>query len=291
MIAKAFSWSECPRVHEGEFYFSDMYSARIVRMGADGTWEVHADFSGRQGIDGAPVVTGGFGWLPDGRLIVNSMHERVVLVWDAGEISEYADLRPFASAPVNDMVVDGEGRALITQIGYDVWNREEPVATYLLGVEPDGTVREMLGAGLLTAANGIAISDDGRTVVTAEAPLKRLIAFDRSDTGDLSRPRVFAQLDLLPDGICMDAEGAVWAAQPGGGGALRVREGGEIVERVNVEASEAGRSTACVLAGDDRRTLYLCCGFEVYDREKSVREAQGSIWKARVAVGGGLARP
>ncbi|MGN6127782.1 MAG: SMP-30/gluconolactonase/LRE family protein [Humibacter sp.] len=290
-VASGFSWTECPRWHDGAFYFSDMYAARVIRVEADGTWSTFADFSDRVGIGGARVVTVGTGFLPDGRLIVNSMFERVVLVWDGEHTDVYADLRPFAPGPINDMVVDSEGRAYVTQLGYDLWRNEEPVQTAILLVDTDGSVRELREAGLLTAPNGIAISADGRTVVTAEAPEKRLIAFDRAPDGTLTAPRVFAELDLLPDGICMDAEGAVWAAQPGGGGAIRVVEGAGITDRATVPAEQGGRTTACGLGGEDRRTLYICCGFEVWDFDASVRGAQGSIWAAEVAVGAGEARP
>lgn len=290
-VATGFSWTESPRWHNGAFYFSDMYSARVVRVDEDGSWSVYADFSGREGVDGARVVTVGIGFLPDGRLIVNSMFERVVLVWDQGETSVYADLRPFAPGPVNDMVVDSDGRVYVTQIGYDLWKKEDPLQTPLLLVEPDGSVRELAEAGLLTAANGISISADGTMIVTAEAPMNRLIAFDRAADGTLSAPRVFAELELLPDGICLDAEGAVWVAQPGGGAAIRVTEGGLVTARVTVDPALGGRTTACGLGGEDRRTLYVCCGFEVWDSEASVRGAQGSIWASEVPIGAGEARP
>ncbi|MFB7890683.1 SMP-30/gluconolactonase/LRE family protein [Microbacterium sp. NPDC056044] len=290
-IATGFSWTECPRWHDGAFYFSDMYAARVIRVETDGSWSVFADFSERVGLDGARVVTVGIGFLPDGRLIANSMFERVVLVWDGESTEVYADLRPFAPGPVNDMVVDAEGRAYVTQLGYDLWKKEEPVQTAILLVDTDGSVRELREAGLYTAPNGITISADGRTVVTAEAPEKRLIAFDRAADGILSAPRVFAELDLLPDGVCFDADGAVWAAQPGGGAAIRIVEGGEITARVTVDPERGGRTTACGLGGEDRRTLYVCCGFEVWDFDASVAGAQGSIWAAEVPVGAGESRP
>ena len=290
-ITSGFSWTECPRWHDGAFHFSDMYAARIIRVEADGSWSVYADLSDRQGLDGARVVTLGTGFLPDGRMLINSMFERVVLVWDGEKAEVYADLRPYASGPINEMVVDREGRAYVTQMGYDIWKKEEPRGTHLLLVDTDGTVREQRDAGLITAANGTAISADGRTLVTAETPENRILAFDRAEDGTLSSPRVFAELDLLPDGICMDAEGAVWAAQPGGGGVIRVVEGGTVTARVTVDPERAGRSTACGLGGPDGRTLYVCCGFEVWDAEASVRGGKGSIWSARVPVGAGGTLP
>lgn len=291
-VASGYAWTECPRWHNGTFYFADLYVGRIVAIGDDGVARDYADFRQRERLEGTRPFTGGFGFLPDGRLIVNSMEERLVLVWDEGKIDVYADLRPFANAPINDMVVDNDGRAYITQMGFNVWTGEAHKTAPLLCVEPDGTVRELTGGGELLGANGIAISADGLTVVTAEAPAKRLTAFDRDPlTGDLSAPRLFAQLELLPDGICMDEEGAVWAAQPGAGGAIRVREGGAITDKVWVDTAVAGRSAACMLGGDDRRTLYVCCGFDSLDQEKSIREGKGSVWAGPVPVSAGSARP
>lgn len=291
-IARGYSWTECPRWHDGAFYFADMYSARIIRIGVDGAPEVYADFSGRQTLEGAPAVAAGFGFLSDGRLVVNSMHEGLVLVFDDGVFDVYADVRDLALGPINDMVVDADDRLYVTQIGYSLWKDEEPRTSHIIVVEPGASATHLAeGAGPLQAANGIAISADGRTVVTAEAPAKRLTAFDRAADGSLSRPRLFAQLDLLPDGICLDEQGAVWAAQPGGGGAIRVLDGGEITDKVTVDVERGGRTIACGLGGPDRRTLYICCGFEVWDFEKSVREGQGSIWTAEVPVSGTGTRP
>ncbi|MFI0354931.1 SMP-30/gluconolactonase/LRE family protein [Actinomadura sp. 9N407] len=290
-IATGYSWTECPRWHEGRFYFSDMYGARIVTLDGDGGATTHVDLSEREGLDGQRINLVGTGFLPDGRLLINSMYEKVTLAYDGESTTVYADLRDLAMSPINDMVVDAAGRAYVTQLGFDLFVGESPKESPILVVEPDGSPRIAAEAGTLMGANGIAISADGRTLLTAETYGNRLTAFDIAADGTLGNRRIFAELDTMPDGLCLDAEGAAWAALPAAGGVIRVVEGGEIVVRVTAPAQECGATTACGLGGDDRRTLYVCCGFEVFDAEKSRREAQGSIWVADVPVTGGATRP
>ncbi|MGP3916308.1 SMP-30/gluconolactonase/LRE family protein [Nonomuraea sp. 10N515B] len=290
-LATGFSWTECPRWHEGRFHFSDMYNRRIVALDGNGDAQTLLDLNDRQALDGADIVPVGTGFLPDGRMLVNSMFEKVVLVVENGVGSVHADLRELAAGPINDMVVDATGRAYVTQLGFDLWAGEQPAPAPIIIVEPDGAARIAKGSEHLMGANGIALSADGATLVTAEAFANRLAAFDVDISGDLSGHRVFAELGDMPDGMCLDAEGAAWVAMVITGRAIRVAEGGQVLAEVTVPQAEAGVSTACGLGGPDRRTLYLACGFEVFDHEKSRQEGQGSIWTARVDVPGGEARP
>jgi sugar lactone lactonase YvrE len=295
-LATGFSWTECPRWQPdpsgGRFHFSDMYNGRIVAVDDAGRAETLLDLSGREGLDGQPIVAIGTGSLPDGRLLVNSMFERIVLAYDGSAASIYADFRDLAIAPINDRVVDAAGRVYVTQLGCNLFAGEAPKESPILIVEPDGTPRVADEAGPLMGANGIAISADGRTLVTAETFADRITAFDIAPDGKLSAKRTFAEMEGgFPDGLCLDEDGAVWTALTAAGRVVRVVEGGEVVAEVSPPQAECGVSTACGLGSQDRRTLYICCGFEVFDSEKSRREAQGSIWTVRVPVSGGAARP
>ncbi|WP_141576549.1 SMP-30/gluconolactonase/LRE family protein [Actinomadura sp. WMMA1423] len=290
-LAQGFSWTECPRWHEGRFHFSDMYNRRVVSLTENGVGETIADLSGREALDGAEIVPVGTGHLPDGRLLVNSMFEKVVLVVENGRAEVYADLRDLAVGPINDMVVTASGRAYVTQLGFDLWKGEEPAPSPIIIIEPGGAARVAAGTEHLMGANGIAVTADGTGLVTAEAFANKVTAFDIAGDGELSNYRLFAELDELPDGMCLDADGAAWVAFPISGRVTRFADGGEVLGQVSVPQAEAGSSTACVLGGDDRRTLYVACGFEVYDFAKSREGGQGSIWQARVGVSGGESRP
>ena len=295
-LSGGYSWPEIPRWYDGAFYFSDMYNHRVLRLDGSGQPTIVVDASSRTplhpgpGIPEKEIVLGGMGWLPDGRLIVNSMNERVVLVWDGSSLELYADLRELATSSINDMVVDTDGRAYITQLGFDLFVGEEPRESDLLVVEPDGTARIDKAAGPLLCGNGVAVSADGRTLVVAEVNANRITAYDRAADGSLGNRRVFADLAWLPDGICLDDQGGVWAGLPGSGYVGRFVEGGEMTDVVELPLDE-GFGVACVLGGEDRSRLYICAGLEVFDWPKSRAEGLGSVWTADTSFTAGSCRP
>ena len=179
------------------------------------------------------------------------------------------------------MVVDASGRAYVGNIGFDFDRGEQPRPTMLLAVEPDGTVRAV--ADDLLCPNGTVLSPDGRTLIVAESLASRLTAFDVAADGGLSARRVFAEIPgHIPDGICLDAEGQVWAASPFTSSVVRVREGGAITARVDIDGAGA---FACMLGGDDRRDLYVCCAAS-HRRDETPALRSGRIDVARVEVPG-----
>ncbi|WP_413098285.1 SMP-30/gluconolactonase/LRE family protein [Streptomyces sp. Inha503] len=289
-LITGYSWTECPRWHDGRFYFSDMYNHRVVTVTEDGQADTFLDLNGRRSLVDEEVVCAGAGFLPDGRLLVNSMWEQVVLVHDGSTTEVYADLRDLAASPINDMVVDAHGRAYISQLGYNLFAGETPAKAPLLVVEPDGTPRVAEEGGLFDGANGMGITADGRTLITAEVDGMRLTALEIKGDGSLGARRTFFDDQIMMDGMCVDAEGAVWGASPISG-VLRVVESGPVMASVKLPAEQAGMGVACALGGSDRRTLFIACGVEVFDREKSRAEGRGSIWTAHVDVPGGTTRP
>lgn len=297
-LASGFSWPEIPRWHDGSFYFSDMYNHRVLRLAEDSTAETVIDASDRKALSpepgGAPVadaevVLGGMGWLPDGRLIVNSMHERVVLAWDGRNLEMYADLRPLAISSINDMVVDTDGRAYVTQLGFDLFAGEDARDSALLIVEPDGTARIATEVGEFSCANGITITADGTQVATAEVTANRIAVMDRAADGALSQRRVLTETPWLPDGICLDAQGGVWAGMPGCGYVARFQDG-QMTDAVSIPMDQ-GMGVACVLGGPERSTLYVCAGLEVFDWAKSRDEGLGTVWTVETQYAAGASRP
>ncbi|MBA4024024.1 MAG: lactone hydrolase [Gordonia sp.] len=292
-IAQGFSWPECPRWHDGLFWFSDMYTSTLKTIDSAGEVKVAVDATGRARHSTVPIVLGGFGWLPSGEMVVTSMHEKLVLIHDGSSptaLSVYADLSDLAPGPINDMVVAADGFVYVTQLGFDVFNGAEPSPSPIVVVDPTGAPSTADSIGPLLGANGIAITEDGSQVFTAEAFANRILVMDRAADGSLASQRVFAECPFLPDGMCLDAEGGVWVAMPGSGYVVRFVEGGTITDAIPIPLA-SGVGSACLLGGPDRRTLYITVGVEVFDFEKSAREAKASIWTAQVEVGAGQTRP
>lgn len=236
---------EGPRWHEDRFWFSDMHAGRVIALSMDGTAETIVE------VEAEPS---GLGWLPDGRLLVVSMQDRRLLRLDPEGLAEVADLSSLASFHCNDMVVDAQGRAYVGNFGFDLHKQASPIGANLILVHPDG--RTEVAAKDLRFPNGTVITPDGKTLIIGESFGACLTAFDIAEDGSLHNRRLWAQLDGdVPDGICLDEEGAIWVASPvGTGGVLRVREGGEVTNRIAVEHD----AFACMLGGSNRRTLFIC---------------------------------
>lgn len=261
---------EGPRWHEGRLWFSDMHSQQVLAVDLDGSTEV---------IVHVPQDPSGLGWLPDGRLLVVSMRDRRLLRLDPEGLVELADLSSLARCHCNDMVVDDHGRAYVGNFGFDLHEGEKPVSTNLLLVEPDGRTR--VAAEDLNFPNGTVITPDGKTLIVGESFGARLTAFDVAADGSLSGRREWARLEgAVPDGICLDAEGAVWIASPVSGACLRVREGGEITDKIEVEHE----AFACMLGGPERRTLFICTAAASDPKETESRT--GRIERVEVNVPG-----
>lgn len=245
-ILDGLAFGEGPRWRRDRLWFSDFYRHEVVTVTPTGE---------RETVFEVPQQPSGLGWLPNGDLLVVSMLDRRVLRWDGSDLSLHADLSALASKPCNDMVVDEAGRAYVGNFGFNRHEGDEPATTHLIIVEPDGSAR--VGPDNLFFPNGTVITPDGRTVVVGETMGRVLTAFDREPaSGNLSNRRTWADLgDNLPDGICLDAEGAIWVADPRNGQVLRVREGGEVTDRIS--CGEGRHAFACMLGGDDGTTLFV----------------------------------
>ena len=246
VIIDGLTFPEAPRWHDDRLWFSDFYSHRVLRVDVTGYVDVVAEI---------PQRPAGLGWTPDGALLVVSMLDRrLVRIDDDGRAHEVADLSALATGPCNDMVVDGRGRAYVGNFGFDRHKGEPPRTTCIARVDPDGRVSR--AADDLSFPNGTVVTPAGATLIVAETLAHRLTAFDIAADGTLSNRRTFAQLDgCFPDGLCLDAEGAVWVADARNPRVLRVFEGGRIERTVSTGDRPA---FACMLGGDDRQTLFVC---------------------------------
>jgi sugar lactone lactonase YvrE len=272
-------FGECPRWHDGRLWYSDFFDHAVFSVSPDGERRVEVSF------DGEPA---GLGWLPDGRLLINSRLDRAILRREVdGTLVRHGDLTPWATWHANDMVVAANGQAYAGNFGFDLDGLYEGsvqasaiASTSLVRVDPDGTSSE--AAADIAFPNGTVITEDGGTLIIAESFGGKLTAFDREADGTLTNRREWAALEgVAPDGICLCADGSVWVSNALAHECVRVAEGGEVQERVVTSMN----CYACMLGDDDRRTLYMVTAA---DSTAAVARAarNGTLEKVRTTVPG-----
>jgi len=270
LLLGGLAFPEGPRWHDGRLWFSDMHMNRVMAVSEDGASETIVEVPGRPS---------GLGWLPDGTLLVVSMRDRRLMKFTGGALTVFADLSELVTGDTNDMVTDARGNSYVGNFGFDLHAREQFAPANLVRVTPSGeasVVAEDLGF-----PNGTVITPDGRTLIVGESFSRRLTAFDIQPDGGLANRRVFAETgDAVPDGICLDAEGAVWIASPSTQEAVRIRQGGEVAARVSTAPHGC---FACMLGGAGGRTLFLLTA-PGSDPDDVRRQMAGAIRTVRVEV-------
>lgn len=291
VLADGMAFPENPRWHDGRLYLCDHLLGRV-----------HAYDEGRlRLLAELPQQPSGMGWTPAGEHLVVSMRDRRIVRLVDGESIEWARLGDLVPGPLNEMLVGPGGRAYVGNFGSDLAGGEPLTPTVLVRVDPDGTA--VVAAEDLAFPNGTVITPDGRTLIVAESYALRLTAFDLDADGGLSNRRTWASFGdppalpapegrvyeqvlaagvTVPDGIALDAEGAVWVSDPAGSFVLRVAEGGAILDRV--PTGELG-SYAVALGGEDRRTLFVCANARI-GTLKPGEDRLGRLLACRVEVPG-----
>jgi sugar lactone lactonase YvrE len=225
---------ESPRWHENRLWFSDWGAQEIIAVDLDGNSEVAVRTS-----FGLPFC---IDWLPDGRLLIVAGRGSLLLRRESdGTLVTHADLRSLSDKTWNEIVVDGRG---------NIYVNGGPGIIAL--VKSDGSARQV--ADGIAFPNGMVVTADNATLIIAESHGKKLTAFDIASDGSLSNRRVWADLGGgVPDGICLDAKNAVWYGDVPNKCCVRVREGGDVLQTINLDRG----CFACMLGGVDNRTLFL----------------------------------
>jgi sugar lactone lactonase YvrE len=232
---------ESPRWHEGRLWFSHWGTEEVLAVDLEGHCEVVAP--GRPGLGWATE------WLADGRLLVTG--ETLLRREPDGSFVVHADISNVCTRGCSEIVVDGRDNIYVNSIEFDFLGGGEPTGGVIALITPDGAVRHV--AGDLAFPNGMVVTPDNSTLIVGESFASRLTAFDIADDGTLTNRRTWAD-DVGPDGITIDAEGAVWCSS----GVMakdcaRVLEGGEITHRIELDRD----CFACMLGGPDGRTLFM----------------------------------
>jgi sugar lactone lactonase YvrE len=242
-LMNGIAFGESPRWHDGRLWFSDWGAHEVIAVDLNGDSEVIAS------VPSFPLC---IDFLPDGRLLLVSASDRLLLREEPdGTLVTHADLSNLATHPWNDIVVDGRGNAYVNNTGFDFPGGEFAPGILAL-IAPDGSTRQV--ADGVAFPNGMVVTPDNSTLIVAESYGNRLTAFDIAADGDLSNQRVWADLgDGVPDGICLDTENAIWYGDVPNKRCVRVREGGEVLQTVDLDRG----CFACMLGGPDRTTLFL----------------------------------
>ena len=263
---------EGPRWHAGRLWFVDCMDRTLLSLAPSGECEQHAKFD-----DDTPC---GLGVLPDGKLIVLTMFRKRLLTYSDGQLSLYADLSGIAAGTIDDMIIDGLGRAYVGDLGFDLPPPPDrgPVGRIIL-VAPDGAMRVV--ADGLRFPNGIAVSADNSRLVVAEMDGEGLADYDIGADGGLNFRRRLGSVKS-PDGICLDRDGAVWVAAFDEDAFIRLDHGGRELQRIEVPGR---RAIACVLGGASRRTLFCLSAATSYE-ELRQRKSSARIDVVEVEIAG-----
>ena len=244
-LLEGLTFPEGPRWRSGRLWFSDFYSHKVIQVDENGNSKTVVEVLEQPS---------GLGWMENGNLLVVSMRDQRILRMENDTLVQHADLSDLSTYWCNDMVVDKAGGAYVGNFGFNRRNGEEPCPTNLIRVSPEG--RPSLAADGLWFPNGMVITPDGNRLIVAETFGHRLTVFDVLQDGSLSNRKIFAEnVEMYPDGICLDAEGAIWVADPRNKEVVRIEEGGKIIEKISLKDRGA---YACALGGSDGCTLFIC---------------------------------
>ncbi|MEU6602955.1 SMP-30/gluconolactonase/LRE family protein [Streptomyces flaveolus] len=243
LLTDGLVFPESPRWRDGKLWISDVHGYALVTLADDGSVQKLREVPGRPA---------GSGFLPDGRLLLATGLDRRLSVWDGVDLEPVADLTGLTSGPLNDMVVDAAGRAWIGDTGFNLMT-ESPRAGRIITFTLDDGPR--IAAEDVMFPNGMTLTPDGGELLVNESTAGRTSVFAVAADGSLNRARTLVELGPMPDGLCLDAEGAVWIPLLRGGRFVRVSPTGDILDSIDTEGRLA---VSCALGGPDRRWLYLC---------------------------------
>lgn len=269
MFLDGVDFGEGPRWRDGSWWYSDFYQHRVYRVSPAGQRTVVVE------LDDQPS---GLGWLPSGDLLIVAMKTQRVLRFDGSALAEHADLSNHVTGLCNDMVVDASGNAYVGHFGFDMNAGEKYRPASVVLVRPNGEVVTV--AEDVAFPNGSVITPNGKTLIVGQSFGGAYLAFDIEPDATLSNRRIWATIEgTAPDGCALDAEGAIWFSDAIGSQVVRVREGGEVTDRIATNQP----TYACALGGAEGKTLFVLTAPSSDPRQVAGKGA-GAITIGEVAV-------
>jgi sugar lactone lactonase YvrE len=242
VLMSGIAMGESPRWHDGRLWFCDWVAQEVIALDLDGRSEVVAN------VRSLPFS---IDWLPDGPMLVTS-GRKLLRMEEDGSLATHCDLSDLRAHALNEIVVDGRGNAYVNGAGFDMMAGADFAPGTVALVTPDARAMEL--AGDIAFPNGMAVTADNSTLIVADSYGKELTAFEIGVDGTLGNRRTWADLgDHNPDGICLDSEGAVWYADVPHRCCVRVAEGGEDLQTIDVDRG----CFACMLGGPEGSTLFI----------------------------------
>ena len=242
VLLAGLAFGESPRWHDGRLWFSDWMAQEVIAVDTEGKSEVITH------VQSLPFC---IDWMPDGRLLITG-GKSILRMEPDGSLVTHADLSALTDYGWNEIITDGRGNVYVNGAEFDLMAGEKFAPGIVALLTPDGLARQV--ADGIAFPNGMAITPDNSTLIVAESYGKKLTAFDFADDGGLSNRRVWADLgDGVPDGICLDAEGAIWYADVPNKRCVRVAEGGKVLQTVEIDRG----CFSCALGGTDGTTLFI----------------------------------
>jgi sugar lactone lactonase YvrE len=263
---------ESPRWHEGRLWFSDWLTGEIIAVDLRGTSEVRYR---------VPTFPFSIDWLPNGRILV-ACGTQVLRGQQNGSLALEADVAKLCKQGLNEIVVDGRGNVYVNDVGFDLMAGANFVPGIIALLAADGTTRQV--ADGMAFPNGMAVTPDNSTLIVAESYGRKLTAFDIAQDGSLLNRRVWADLgNGVPDGICIDADNAVWYGDVPNKRCVRVREGGDVLQTIDLDSG----CFACMLGGEDRKTLFMMTAeWRGVSKMSAERPRTGTVLTVRALAAG-----
>jgi len=262
-----------------ELYWVDIPTGRFFRARAN---REHIEIVRSYQVDGVLTAVAPMQDRKDGWIIASD--QSISILDPAGDVRRVAQLDFYDSPHVrtNDGAADPWGRFWVGSMDNDPTERRAGLYRFHRYFEA------LLIFGDVSCSNGLGWSPDQRTMYYVDSQPGTIHTFDVELNGEISNKQLFAHFDIendgLPDGLCVDSDGAIWVALWGGS---QVRRYSPFGEQLAVVTLSTAQPSSCAIGGANGTTLYITTAREGLPRETlQFDEDAGRLFCVDVGVSG-----